>query len=124
MTNTSYLGTVRDYASARPIRPATAQELLHSALAGDTGAFVDTDGRIVYVERGGREGDVIDALAHICATEALSHGAESRALRPDEDAGLGDYDALEAALGRSLTGADRAAFRAAYSAALSERGAL
>jgi len=54
--NTSH-GTVTDYATGEPIRPATAVELARTEAkltSGDsdayTGAWTDADGRTVYVD--------------------------------------------------------------------------
>lgn len=64
----------------------------------------------------------IFALAQECAAEAARQGspARSRGLRDDEDAGQGDYDALDEALGREATGDERLTFRRAFSAALAD----
>lgn len=50
-------GTLTDYATGEPIRPATADELARTEAklaSGDsdayTGAWTDTDGRAVYVD--------------------------------------------------------------------------
>ena len=58
MTNeTRTYGTVTDYATGEPIRPATAEELARTEAklaSGDsdayTGAWADGDGRAVFVD--------------------------------------------------------------------------
>jgi hypothetical protein len=47
-------GTLRDYTTGDPIRPATADEHARSLTAGEVGAF-DLDGRIVFVAGGPEE---------------------------------------------------------------------
>lgn len=44
-------GTLTDYTTGEPIRPATAAEHAQSVSSGDTGAF-DLDGQIVFVAGG------------------------------------------------------------------------
>lgn len=67
----------------------------------------------------------ITALANECAAEARRQGAPARQLTDDEDAGRGDYDALDEAMARlglngfwCATKEERRLFRMAYSAAL------
>lgn len=52
MTETTDYGTLTDYVTGEPIRPATADEHARSLAAGETGAFGDEDGRAVFVAGG------------------------------------------------------------------------
>lgn len=45
-------GTLTDYTTGEEIRPATREEHARSLAAGETGAFRDEDGRVVYVAGG------------------------------------------------------------------------
>lgn len=67
MTATAAFGTVTDYATAQPVRPATVAEWRKTAdklAAGDcdsyTGAWDDEDGRVVYVD-GGPDAGISDS---------------------------------------------------------------
>lgn len=96
MASTDY-GTVTDYATGEPIRPATRAEHARSLAAGETGAFRDDDDRVVYVD-GGPE----TASTYTVEIQGTS-GSAWQALAPAEtiDASTLDQD---------LTAEDVAAF--------------
>lgn len=72
ITTDSDYGTLHDYQTGEAIRPATADELVQSLAAGESGAF-DLDGRSVYVGRDQDPALVADAkrIADLVSTDTV-----------------------------------------------------
>jgi hypothetical protein len=91
----SAYGTVTDYKTGEPVRPATAAEWRRTAdvvtsgiSAGYAGAWEDADGRPVYVD-GGPEPVVTRSDVHTLRDEAGAAGDAEQARLCDQALGIG-----------------------------------
>ena len=96
-------GTLTDYTTGEEIRPATREEHARSLAAGETGAFRDEDGRVVYVAGGPEVAASEPEVTTLTApTDPAAYGrwlagkvaAFAARIQSDEGLRLGELEAL------------------------------